>query len=127
LGASKALLQNKKHRKHWIDANGKQLDPIDNTSYNQNLRNYSFSLLFVTSAHVLNRVDCSTKYACSYTLSDIIIADGKEIDLSKTHGKNTATCPSKAAYIWPTVPTPKTTEIAPWWDTICNNGTTKMQ
>jgi len=55
------------------------------------------------------------------TLSDIMTADGKEIDAPKLHGREDTTCPnpSKSAYIWPNVPKPKTTEIALWKDTIC--------
>jgi len=55
------------------------------------------------------------------TLSDIMTADGKEIDASKLNGREDTTCPnlSKSAYIWPSVPKPKTTEIALWKDAIC--------
>ena len=55
------------------------------------------------------------------TLSDIMTADGKEIDAPKLHGREDTTCPnpSKSAYIWPNVPKPQTTEIALWKDTIC--------
>jgi len=54
------------------------------------------------------------------TLSDLMTADGKEIDLSKLHGRNSITSPnpSKSAYIWPSVPTPSNSEITLWSDTL---------
>jgi len=53
------------------------------------------------------------------TLSDIMTADGKEIDLSKLNGKDSMTSPnpSISAYIWPSMPTPSNSEIARWHDT----------
>ena len=116
--------------KTWIDTTLKALEDknISIGSSIKGLKEWSNqdAFLMEKATHYLSGIDINIfnkvrMYLQVATLSDIMTADGKEIDAPKLHGREDTTCPnpSKSAYIWPSVPKPKTTEIALWKDTIC--------
>ena len=74
----------------------------------------------VTKGRDLMRVNKVRLYLQVSTLSDIMTADGKNIDNDILCGrKGGSPSPSRASYLWPNIPSPTKAEVLIWKQTLC--------